>query len=53
MEKRPMSLQADWNPEIPPDTAQVGRTILADDAPYRLVGDGVDTFLSLADFVGL
>jgi len=53
MEKRPMSLQADWNPEIPPDTAQVGRTILADDDPYRLVGDGVDAFLSLADFVGL
>jgi transposase len=48
-----MSLQMNWNTEIPADTAQVGRAILTEDDPYRLVGDGVNDFLSLRDFIGL
>jgi hypothetical protein len=48
-----MSLQMDWNTEIPDDTARVGREILTNDDPYRLVGDGVNDFLSLKDFTGL
>jgi transposase len=48
-----MSLQKNWNTEIPVDTAQVGREILAEDDPYRLVGDSVNDFLRLKDFSGL
>jgi transposase len=48
-----MSLQMNWNTEIPNDTARVGREILTEDDPYRLVGDGVNGFLSLKDFTGL
>lgn len=48
-----MSLQMNWNTEIPNDTIQVGREILADDDPYRLVGDGVNDLLSLEDFADL
>lgn len=48
-----MSLQENWNTEIPADTAQVGREILAKDDPYRLVGDGVDDFLSVKEFTRL
>ena len=48
-----MSLQMNWNTEIPNDTAQVGHEILKEDDPYRLVGDGVNGFLSLKDFAGL
>ena len=48
-----MSLQANWNTEVPSDTAQVGHKILDENDPYRLVGDGVNDFLSLKDFVGL
>lgn len=48
-----MSLQMNWNTEIPADTARVGREILAADDPYRLIGDGVNDFLSLKDFTGM
>jgi transposase len=45
-----MSLQANWNEEIPADTAEVGRVILAEHDPYRLVGDGVNEFLHMKEF---
>ncbi len=45
-----MSLQENWNVAIPPDTAQVGRQILDEHDPYRLVGEQVNSFLTLADF---
>jgi transposase len=48
-----MSLQANWNTEIPADTAQVGREILGEKDPYHLVGEGVNDFLSLKDFISL
>jgi transposase len=48
-----MSLQANWNTEIPADTAQVGHEILGENDPYRLVGEGVNDFLSLKDFISL
>jgi transposase len=48
-----MSLQMNWNTEIPNDTVQVGHGILADDDPYRSVGDGVNDLLSLEDFADL
>jgi transposase len=48
-----MSLQNDWRMEIPDDTARVGREILEENNPYRLVGDRVNAFLRLKDFVGL
>lgn len=48
-----MSLRMNWNTEIPDDTAQVGREILAEDDPYRLVGNGVNDFLSMKDFTEL
>lgn len=48
-----MSLQANWNTEIPGDTAQAGRAILDELDPYRLVGDRVNAFLSLKDFISL
>lgn len=46
-----MSLQLTWNEEIPQDIAQVGRKTLSEDNPYRRVGDEVQGFLSLEDFV--
>lgn len=46
-----MSLQDDWHMEIPDDTARVGRVILEENDPYRLVGDRVNAFLKLKDFV--
>jgi len=48
-----MSLQMNWNTEIPNDTAEIGREILAADNPYRLVGDEVNGFLRLKEFAGL
>lgn len=48
-----MSLQAKWNKEIPADTGQLGREILAEKDPYRLVGEGVNEFLSLKDYISL
>lgn len=48
-----MSLQWKWNTDIPVDTVQVGRSILAEYDPYRLVGDGVNEFLGLEEFAGL
>ncbi len=48
-----MSLQARWNMEIPSDTSQVGCEILAENDPYRLVGEGVNEFLSLEDYISL
>jgi transposase len=48
-----MSLQDDWHMEIPDDTAGVGRKILEKNDPYRLVGDRVNTFLRVKDFVSL
>jgi transposase len=51
--ERLMSLQEKWNTEIPADVAQVGRTILAEHDPYRLVGDGVNEFLNLSEFASL
>jgi transposase len=48
-----MSLQSNWNSEIPFDVAWVGGQILAPDDPYRLVGDGINDFLSLDDFARL
>jgi transposase len=48
-----MSLQMNWNTEIPNDAAEVGREILTQDDPYRLVGEGVNDFLSLKDFADL
>lgn len=48
-----MSLQKNWNSEIPFDVAWVGRHILGEDDPYRLVGEGINDFLSLKDFVDL
>jgi len=46
-------LQMNCNTKIPADTAQVGREILAENDPYRLVGDRVKSFLRLGDFTGL
>lgn len=48
-----MSLQMNWNSEVPADTAEVGCTILAESDVYRVVGDGVNGVLSLADFTDL
>lgn len=48
-----MSLQENWNPEMPDDTAQIGQGILKENDPYRLVGDRVNTFLTLKDFRSL
>jgi transposase len=48
-----MSLQENWNTGFPDDIARVGREILAEGDPYRLVGDGVNDFLSLKDFTNL
>ena len=48
-----MSLQMNWKTEIPTDTAQVGREILAEDDPYRLVGERVNDLLRLEDFTPL
>ena len=48
-----MSLQANWSPEVPDDTARVGREILEENDPYRLVGDRVNLFLALKDFASL
>jgi len=48
-----MSLRDDWHMEIPDDTARVGREILEENDPYRLVGDGVNAFLRLKDFASL
>jgi len=48
-----MSLQDDWHMEIPDDTARVGQAILEENDPYRLVGDQVNAFLRLKDFVSL
>jgi transposase len=48
-----MSLRMNWNTEIPGDTARVGREILSENDPYRLVGDRVNDFLSLKDFASL
>ncbi len=45
-----MSLQENWNQEIPPETAQVGCVILTEDDPYRLVGDRVNDLLRLEHF---
>lgn len=48
-----MSLQRNWNREIPEYTARFGRETLAETDPYRLVGEGVNGILSREDFVGL
>jgi transposase len=48
-----MSLQANWNAEIPIDTARVGNEILDVDDPYRLVGETVNDFLNLKVFAYL
>lgn len=48
-----MSLQANWNQEIPEDIAAVGRQLLEEFSPYRLVGDEVNDFLTLDDFSAL
>jgi transposase len=48
-----MSLQMNWNREIPSDTAQVGQAILGPNNSYRLIGDGVNDFLCLEDFSDL
>ncbi len=48
-----MSLQMNWNTEIPGDTAQVGREILNENDPYRLVGDSVNDLLRLKDFASM
>jgi transposase len=45
-----MSLQSNWNEQVPEDTAQVGQAILSEDSPYRRVGDEVQRFLHLGDF---
>jgi IS5 family transposase len=46
-----MSLQNNWNEEIPEEVAQVGRELLEKTNPYRLVGDHVNDFLHLRDFI--
>lgn len=49
-----MSLQADcWREEIPAEVAELGETILAQDDPYRLIGNAVNEMLSLEDFAPL
>lgn len=48
-----MSLQANWNREIPEDIAAVGQELLEEFSPYRLVGDEVNDFLTLDDFSAL
>jgi transposase len=45
-----VSLQENWNKEIPTDTAKKGRELFAPENPYRLVGDGVNDVLSRKDF---
>lgn len=49
-----MSLQEDcWRKEIPAETAELGRELLAEDDPYRLVGEEVGEVLTLEDFAPL
>jgi transposase len=48
-----MSLQEKWNVEIPEHTAEIGREMLPESDPYRLVGDRVNDILSRKDFEGL
>jgi len=45
-----VSLQENWNKEIPADTAAIGRELFAAESPYRMVGDGVNEVLSRRDF---
>ena len=45
-----MSLQPNWNPTIPTDTARLGQQLFAPEDPYRLVGDQIQDFLQLQDF---
>jgi transposase len=49
----PLSLQNNWNFEIPADIGLVGRQILKENDPYRLIGEGVNDFLKLKDFAFL
>jgi hypothetical protein len=46
-------LQANWNAEVPQDTARVERQILEENDPYRLVGGRVNVSLRLKGFVSL
>jgi transposase len=49
-----MSIQDEcWQETIPAEIKRLGQTILAEDDPYRLVGDEVQDVLSLEDFVHL
>ena len=49
-----MSLQEDcWQENIPKETARIGQIILKEDDLYRLVGDQIDTVLTLSDFAHL
>jgi hypothetical protein len=48
-----MSMQENWHMEIPHDTARVGREILEENDPYRLVRDRVNAFLALKDYASL
>lgn len=49
-----MSLQEDcWQEEIPAEVAEIGRTILKANDPYRVIGDEVGQILSLEDFAPL
>jgi transposase len=48
-----MSLQDNWNREIPEDTAQLGQTILAAASSYRIIGDEVQDFIGVEDFAEL
>ena len=49
----PISLQNNWNIEIPADIGLVGGQILKENDPYRLIGEGVSDFLKLKDFAFL
>ena len=48
-----MSVQNRWNVEIPPDTAELGDTLLDSDDPYRLIGQEASSFFRFEDFVSL
>jgi transposase len=48
-----MCLHPRYSSEIPPEIAEWGREFLADDNPYRLIGDQLHDLISDDDFVDL
>ncbi|MEI6297767.1 MAG: transposase, partial [bacterium] len=48
-----MSMPERWKEEIPSDTAQLGRDLLAEDDPYRRIGDEASAYFHYEDFAPL